>query len=219
MEIEESKLPIARFKHCYMVGTVMEYVSKKYFNYTLQESKDMFLLGFLHDSMYDFENEFFSHNEIISKLVPDKFKKELLYHSGIQNKYSSLNLDILYLADEVVNGYGEIGKFSERIKDIKKRHGKESKNYMETINLINYLNKKAIYKIIEFDVSSNNEIKNTHIPLEEIKSAYIKAIGFNRPEKFLYIFLENLKIYLDNKTVDEIQNYVKDKKGELLYTI
>ena len=63
------------------------------------------------------------------------------------------------------------------------------------------------------------QIKNTHIPLEEIKSAYIKAIGFNKPEKFLYIFLENLKIYLDNKTVDEIQNYVKDKKGELLCTI
>ena len=144
----QKTMPESRFKHCYMVAIVMEYIAKKYYHYGDDQAAEMFMIGYLHDSMYDFESEEKSHHDIIADLVPTKYKEPLKYHSKYQTDYKSDPLDMLYLADQIVDGQGKICSFDDRIKDILDRHGKNDGAYQDTIDIVAYLNSIEIFKIV-----------------------------------------------------------------------
>ena len=74
------KMPESRFKHCYKVAEVMEYIAKNYYNYNNEQSAEMFMLGYIHDSMYDYESNETLHNEIVAELVPQKYKESVKNH-------------------------------------------------------------------------------------------------------------------------------------------
>ena len=139
----EYNIPINRLKHCYMVGKVMEYVSREILKNCEEKNRELFFIGLIHDSMYDFETNEYLHNEIISDLITN-YSRELKEHSKITNNYSSTELDLLYFADQIVDGYGNIVSFDERIEDIKNRHGLNDGIYNDTIEIVDYLLHKEI---------------------------------------------------------------------------
>ena len=135
-------IPINRLKHCYMVGKTMEYCAKE-LGYDTDFQQQMFLLGYNHDAMYDFETEDRKHDVIVSGMLQGtSFEKPLTYHSAIQTKHQSVSLDLLYFADQIVDGFGNVVSFNDQIQDILNRHGKDDGVYQETIDMVEYLRKK-----------------------------------------------------------------------------
>ncbi len=135
-------IPINRLKHCYMVGKVMEYVARDLFHMPEEKCQEMFFLGNIHDSMYDFENDEQKHNEILSKIVSERYARSVLEHSKVTEDFGSTELNLLYFADQIVDGYGNVCSFEERIKDILDRHGTEDGVYQDTIDIVNYLKER-----------------------------------------------------------------------------
>ena len=136
------QIPINRLKHCYMVGKVMEFCAKELkLNEEMQQ--EMFFIGYVHDSMYDFEKNETKHDEIVSNMLRETiFSKEVSLHSKYQNNYQSIALNLLYLADQIVDGYGNVVGFKKRIEDILNRHGKDDGVYKDTIEIVDYLKTK-----------------------------------------------------------------------------
>ena len=97
-QITPKPMPINRFKHCYMVAKVMEYIAKKYYNYNDNQAFEMFMLGYLHDSMYDYETPEKLHHDIIADLVEPQYKAPLKHHSKLQFEHKSDPLDMIYFA-------------------------------------------------------------------------------------------------------------------------
>ena len=158
-------MPINRFKHCYMVAIVMEYIARKYYNYDENQASEMFMLGYLHDSMYDYETDEKLHHDIIADLVELKHKVPLKHHSKLQFEHKSDPLDMIYFADQVVDGKGQICSFKERLEDILERHGKDDGVYQDTVYTVEYLKTKELFRNAEQDVCSNEDLKNTPIPI------------------------------------------------------
>lgn len=141
------KIPENRLKHCYGVGWVMYKVAKDYYKWNENKCREMFILGLLHDAGYEFvghNDSSILHSKILSKLLNHNnycYDKEIKYHDMFTKKYKSKELELLWLADMVVDGQGNIVGFEGRIKDIKKRHGKNSKVAKDSEKLIRYLEK------------------------------------------------------------------------------
>jgi len=141
-------IPMNRLKHCYMVGKVMEYVARDVFNLPEQECQEMFFLGNIHDSMYDFETDEHKHNEILSQIVSERYARTVLEHSKVTEDYQSVALDLLYFADQIVDGYGNVCSFDARVADILERHGLEDGVYQDTVDIVSYLRERG-YEDIE----------------------------------------------------------------------
>lgn len=210
------KMPESRFKHCYKIAEVMEYVAKNYYNYNNEQSAEMFMLGYIHDSMYDYESNETLHNEIVAELVPQKYKESVKNHSTYQTEYQSDALDMLYFADQIVDGNGNICSFDERIADILARHGTDDGVYQDTIDIVNYLNSNELFKKMEQDVCSNESLKNNEIPISKMAETWYKTIQINckdKPELYLSTLLsEGNAILFTNeqkKVSNQIQRQIK----------
>lgn len=141
------KIPENRLKHCYMVGKVMEYVAREIFHLPEKKCQQMFFLGNIHDSMYDFENDEMKHNEVVAEMVSDEYKRAVKEHSRVTEEYQSVELNLLYFADQIVDGYGNVCSFKERINDIYERHGLEDGVYQDTLDIVNYLQERGFDEI------------------------------------------------------------------------
>lgn len=142
--------PENRYKHCYAVGKIMYEYSKQIFEWPEEKAIEMFVLGNIHDIGYELEPDPFKHEEIIANSLSNSYKyyNEIKYHSKLQNKYQSKELDLLYFADMVVNGYGNLCTFEERLQDLKNRYGENSDVYIETEKIAQYLFEKGFEDII-----------------------------------------------------------------------
>lgn len=136
----EDKISISRLKHCYTVARVMYILSKKYYHWNEQKAREMFLLGMLHDQGYEFSDD--THEKIITNILGKDYKyiNEILYHNNYTEEYASNELDLLWLADMIVDSKGDIVGFENRLKDILERHGE--KEYNNSYQLIKYLEEK-----------------------------------------------------------------------------
>ena len=94
--------------------------------------EDAFLLGILHDIGYEFCNTQDEHAKIGGK--------EVYYHGIIQYEYNSSLLQLLNFVDMTTGPNGEDMTMEERINDIIKRYGKESKQAKEARELVKYFN-------------------------------------------------------------------------------
>lgn len=168
--------PETRFKHCYKVGQTMEYIAKKYYGYDDKAASEMFVLGYLHDSMYDYESDETLHNEIVAKYLPEQYRQDVLHHSTYQTGYSSDALDMLYFADQIVDGSGKICSFDERIADILNRHGTGDGVYKDTVDIVDYLKSKELFLAMEQDVCSNEKLKSSEIPVETMAQTWMHTV-------------------------------------------
>lgn len=109
-----------------------------------KELMELFVLGYNHDIGYQFDSH--HHNEVGGEVLKNyhyPYWKEVYYH-GIPNApYHSEYLDILNMADMMINLSGEDVGFYARLEDIKSRHGEDSIPYKNCVQLVNELiNKK-----------------------------------------------------------------------------
>lgn len=212
------EFPKTRFCHCYMVGLVMQYVAEKYYGYNDRAAAEMFVLGYLHDSMYDYETNETLHNEIIAGLLPDRYKLDVLHHSTYQTEYASDVLDMLYFADQIVDGSGKVCSFEERMADILNRHGIDDGVYKDTVDIVDHLRTNSLFVKIEADLCVNTKDKPAQIPVEEMNMIWVKAKAHNqkqRPADYLNALLsESDNIIFDNYATSfskEIQTYLARK--------
>lgn len=134
-------LPINRYAHCYNVGKRMYDYAKRKLSMNESFCVEMFTLGNIHDIGYEFDSGAFGHDILISESLKDSYKywREIKFHSKLQTEYDTLAMRLLYFGDSTVDGYGNWCTFSERLNDIKVRHGAGSDVYTETKKIINYL--------------------------------------------------------------------------------
>jgi predicted hydrolase (HD superfamily) len=115
-------------------------------------AKNMFLLGFLHDIGYEFDSEEGTHADIAGKILHDngyKYYDCIAQHGSINTSNFSDELYILNLADMLVNFDGMVCGFDQRLIDIEKRYGPQSKQYKDAVVLIEKLKSDTRYQMFD----------------------------------------------------------------------
>ena len=146
-------IPHNRLSHCYTAGKIMERIA-----ILNGEDEDTihryFLIGYLHDSCYDFEdnNEGFVHSDIVSQALnylPYEYNDALKNHTKLKQNNDNLILDYLYIADALAGGDGYITTLEDRVFELTSRYGKESKFVLEQKKINNYLIEKGYFELID----------------------------------------------------------------------
>lgn len=133
-----------RIKHSISVARKMVEIAKIK-QLSDEEIKNCFIIGYLHDIGYEFTENGIDHNIIGGEILKNnnfKYWKEIYYHGETDIEYESLYLDILNQADMQVDKYGNDVGYDERLNDIKKRYGGNSKVYKKCCELINRIRNK-----------------------------------------------------------------------------
>lgn len=137
--------PATRYKHCHAVGKKMQEYAKNVLKWDKYKCNAMYLLGMFHDLGYELNGDCFEHDsalcdtlkKVFNLNVEDDFLGAIKYHSELkQDGVISPILKLLYFADQTVDGYGNYCTYEDRLKDIEKRHGKDSRVYKATYDLI-----------------------------------------------------------------------------------
>ena len=139
MEISQDRL-----KHSIGVARKMYEMSLQR-GWNIEQSRKMFVLGFVHDIGYEFSNEQSEHADVgadIMKLCGFEYVNEILYHGKVQQDYSSEELYMLNVADFLVGPDGSSVSVERRLEGIKQRYGEESPQYKEANELAKQLNLK-----------------------------------------------------------------------------
>lgn len=113
-----------RLKHSLAVATKMKMLAAQYYC----SPEDAFVLGFLHDIGYEFckEDHAVKGGEIL-KEQGYKYWKEVQFHGKVQDEYNSRMLRLLNFADMTTGPSGEEMTMEQRVEDIAKRYGVDSK--------------------------------------------------------------------------------------------
>ena len=131
-----------RLRHSYAVSNKMIELGKEK-GLSEEQLQELFILGYLHDIGYQFGfNE--DHNIIGGKILKDsnyKYWKEVYYHGVPNSEYKSLYLDVLNMADMMIDKYGNDVGFNKRLEDIKNRYGEESTQYINCVKIVKELRK------------------------------------------------------------------------------
>ena len=127
-----------RIKHSLSVARKMIEIAKSN-QLSDEEIKNCFIIGYLHDIGYEFTENGIDHNIIGGEILKNnnfKYWKEIYYHGEIDIEYESLYLNILNQADMQIDKYGNDVGYDERLNDIRKRYGENSKVYKKCYELI-----------------------------------------------------------------------------------
>ena len=133
-----------RIKHSISVARKMVEIAKNH-QMSDDEIKNCFIIGYLHDIGYEFAEKGMNHNTIGGEILKNnnfKYWKEVYYHGEIDIEYKSSYLDILNQADMQVDKYGNDVGYDERLNDIKKRYGENSRIYKKCYELVNRIRNK-----------------------------------------------------------------------------
>lgn len=136
-----------RLKHIIGVARECYSLSKEYFNKDDLFAKKMFIIGFNHDVGYEFTPTAFKHfhGDIGAHLIKNAMGKEandisinaIKWHGNPKtpDEYRTLEWYILNIADMTINSKGQKVTMDDRIEDILKRQGIESKAYKDSIQI------------------------------------------------------------------------------------
>lgn len=133
-------MDIDRLKHSYAVANKMVELGKEK-GLKENELNELFLLGYLHDIGYQYGDNT-NHNTTGGLLLKNnnyKYWKEVYYHGIPDSEYKSLYLEILNIADMMIDKYGNDVGFEKRLEDIKERYGKNSIQYRNCSKMISEL--------------------------------------------------------------------------------
>lgn len=126
-----------RLKHSLAVARKMIEIGKKY-NLNDNELQDLFVLGFNHDTGYEYGNNA-NHGHIGGEILKRnnyKYWKEIYYHGEVNIDYTSLFLEILNKADMQIDKFGNDVGYDKRLEDIKNRYGENSTTYKNAETLV-----------------------------------------------------------------------------------
>ena len=103
-------------------------------------AKEMFLLGWLHDIGYQWDNaDHAKAGGSFLELIGYPYAPEVKYHGDPDVQNPTKELSLLNWADMHVDGKGNQVSFEERLQDIANRHGTDSDAYKNCQKLINFL--------------------------------------------------------------------------------
>jgi len=125
MAIKENKM-----LHSLAVGRLMEQMAEGR-GWNPERTKEMFLLGMLHDIGYE-HGEPKSHAVIGGELLKKsnyRYWQEVYHHGSPDTEYDSEELDLLNMADLSIDSCGFYVTPYERVKEIKRRYGADSDEY------------------------------------------------------------------------------------------
>ena len=139
MEITENRL-----KHSHAVALKMkEFAKEKHDQFPVQPD-EAFILGMLHDIGYEFVDEQQEHASAGGRMLKEqgyKYWEEVFYHGIPQDQYDSPMLRLLNYVDMITGPDGTYMSIDERIDDIAKRYGKDSRQEKEAIKLADFIAK------------------------------------------------------------------------------
>ena len=131
-----------RMLHSLGVAKKMVEIGKK-LDLSDNELKELYVIGINHDIGYEFDKD--NHGISGANILKDmgfKYYKEIYYHGEIDIEYSSLYLDILNMADMMIDKSGNDLGYEGRLKDIESRYGKDSIPYKKCCLLVDSLKDK-----------------------------------------------------------------------------
>lgn len=180
-----------RADHCLGVARRCYELAKEegYNEYTCRK---LFLIGYLHDVGYEFSNENSEHNKIGFDMIYNLtgYKCDaILSHGKLDCDFSDLETRILNTADMTVNSFGNKCTVYERLMDIKRRYGRESEVYKESLEIAKKL------KLVEEDFGKerenlklNSNCVNVKIKANILSDDKMKEIGFteNTPGRLYF---------------------------------
>lgn len=150
-------IPTNRLAHCYTAGKILQQIAV-FNDESIEIQAKYFLLGYLHDCCYDFQNKNLDdnnarHDTLLSNILSNfdsDFEDAIRYHSRIPNfEINNVLLDYLYIADTLSDGVGSISTPDNRIVDLKTRYGEDSDIVKEQYEIIDYLIKKGYSPLID----------------------------------------------------------------------
>ena len=131
-----------RMLHSLGVAKKMVEIGKK-LNLSDKELKELYVIGINHDIGYEFDKD--NHGICGANILKDmgfKYYNEIYYHGEIDIDYNSLYLDILNMADMMIDKSGNDLGYEGRLKDIESRYGAYSLAYKKCCILVNNLKDK-----------------------------------------------------------------------------
>lgn len=161
------ELPNCRYNHCYNVGIKMYYYAKNKLHWDENKCIQMFIVGNLHDIAYEYESSLKLHDELTANALGDfAYANEIRYHSTLQYKYRSQEMDLLYFADDTIDGKGDWCTMEDRLLDLYSRYG-NTQCYIDGVNITKYLLKQGFTTSEELD-----KAKGVALPETKYKRIY-----------------------------------------------
>ena len=165
--------------------------------YSEDEARKLFIIGYLHDIGYEFTDNSEEHAEIGYTIVKNAFGKDVIEIKEHGNPDMGLNndyLNILNIADLTVNSFGKECSIYDRLSEIELKYGKDNKQYTNTVKLAKRL------KLINNNFGEDNEVVevNSHGVNVKIKASILsddkmREIGFTDYAKDRWYFCRMIK--------------------------
>lgn len=136
------ELDSMRLEHCLKVGHKMKAIALERYPGNEDHGNEMFILGMLHDIGYEFSQSQEEHPTRGGELLKQqnyKYWREIYYHGKMNCEYSSEELEILNIADMLIDAKGNEVTAQERLKDISERYGNASIQFIEANKLAEFL--------------------------------------------------------------------------------
>lgn len=131
-----------RLHHLLGVARACYSYGKEIFDWEEEKSREMFLVGFLHDVGYEFVEEPIQHEEVGGTILEQlgfRYAQEVASHGDPHSTFTSQELFILNLADLTVSHDGTPCTMQQRLNLVIQRYGENSiqaKRLQEMINLV-----------------------------------------------------------------------------------
>lgn len=131
-----------RLHHLLGVARACYSYGKEIFHWEEEKSREMFLVGFLHDVGYEFVEDPIQHEEVggnILKQLDFRYAQEVSSHGNPHSTFTSQELFILNLSDLTVSHDGTPRTMQQRLDLVIQRYGANSiqaKRLQEMINLV-----------------------------------------------------------------------------------
>lgn len=129
---------IERLAHSKEVGRLAAQLGREIFDWDEQHCQQVFLLGLVHDCGYEFVDDPLDHPIVGSNLLKESgysYWREVRWHGIPHAPYYSNELLVLNIADLLVGRDGRRMSLDQRLNDIARRYGSESKQFIQAKQL------------------------------------------------------------------------------------
>lgn len=152
LDFKENKfigLSDSRLFHSKQVADKCYNLAKSKYSLDEDESRKMYVMGYLHDIGYAFSYSANEHSTIgfamLYAIIDDKILGAIKHHGDPKHISDWTIYDkILNEADMLTDSEGYEVTFDERLEDIRQRHGESSNAYKNSKKIIDYLKEDKI---------------------------------------------------------------------------
>ncbi|WP_067783737.1 hypothetical protein [Actinomyces vulturis] len=127
-------ISVDRALHMRAVARKAYVASKELAGFDERRARGMFVLGYVHDIGYEFvenQEDHASMGSSLLQLIGSPWHTEVLNHGVVDTEYDTIELAVLNYADMTTGPKGEDWTLEQRLLDIARRYGPESKQYRD----------------------------------------------------------------------------------------